>query len=117
LSSADRTDVVPTDGPVSVFPPLLGQKSASWPEVFALIKCPALCWPVWGVTKTLEQFADLDELWSVYAVGDPVYNSQGMQTGMKPPLQLVEQYFHSSWRTSDDGPVRSQLIIHYITTS
>ncbi|KAJ7202449.1 hypothetical protein C8J57DRAFT_1622921 [Mycena rebaudengoi] len=101
------------NGPVSVFPPLLGQKSASWPEVFALIKCPALCWPVWGVTKTLEQFADLDELWSVYAVGDPVYNSQGMQTGMKPPLQLVEQYFHSSWRTSDDGPERKRLQKHW----
>ncbi|KAJ7289689.1 hypothetical protein C8J57DRAFT_1494110 [Mycena rebaudengoi] len=97
------------NGPVGIFPPLLGQKSARWPDVFALIKRPALCWAVWGPTKTLDQFENVDNLWAVYTVGDPVFNSTMMQTGVKPPLQLVENYFHSDWRTSDDVSERKRL--------
>jgi predicted Holliday junction resolvase-like endonuclease len=105
---------ISADGPVGIFPPLLGQKSARWPDVFALIKRPALCWAVWGPTKTLDQFENVDNLWAVYTVGDPVFNSTMMQTGVKPPLQLVENYFHSDWRTSDDVSVRISSLLFYL---
>ncbi|KAJ6483022.1 hypothetical protein DFH09DRAFT_1253099 [Mycena vulgaris] len=88
--------------PSSIFPPQLGQKSVQWPEVFECIKRPQLCWDVWGPKKTLEQFESIQDIWSAYAVGEPVFNSAGVQTGVKPPLQLVEKYFHSAWRTSDN---------------
>ncbi|KAJ7692274.1 hypothetical protein B0H17DRAFT_1200610 [Mycena rosella] len=100
-------------GPIGVFPPLLGQKAARWPEVFACIKRPELCWDVWGPKKTLDQFDSIDDVWSTYAVGEAVYNSAGVQTGVKPPLNLVEKYFHSDWRTTNDQMERKRLQKHW----
>ncbi|KAJ6513969.1 hypothetical protein DFH09DRAFT_1197104 [Mycena vulgaris] len=100
-------------GPVGLFPPLLGQKSARWPQVFELIQRPELCWDVWGPKKTIEQFEDVDDIWLTYAVGEPVHNSAGVQTGVKPPLQLVEKYFHAEWRTSNNLLEKKRLHKHW----
>ncbi|KAJ6548089.1 hypothetical protein B0H10DRAFT_2170043 [Mycena sp. CBHHK59/15] len=73
---------------LGLFPPLFGQKSARWPDVFPLIQQPKMCWAVWGPTKTVNQFVDVNELWKTYVDGEAVYTEAGVQTGMKPPLQL-----------------------------
>ncbi|KAF8185814.1 hypothetical protein K438DRAFT_2154636 [Mycena galopus ATCC 62051] len=86
-----------------LFPPLLGQKSALWPDVFACIRWPEFCSKVWGPDKTVEQFASIDDLWTAYSVGEPICNEAGIHTGVKPPIQLVEQYFHAAWRTDVNG--------------
>ncbi|KAJ6608481.1 hypothetical protein B0H10DRAFT_1815675 [Mycena sp. CBHHK59/15] len=83
-------------------PPVLGQKSARWLDIFPLIHQPKLCWDVWGPDKSLEQFSGLDELWTTYVIGAPVLDTNGTQTGMKPPLKLVEQHFQHKWRTSSE---------------
>ncbi|KAJ7756996.1 hypothetical protein B0H16DRAFT_1314634 [Mycena metata] len=88
--------------PRGIVPPLFGQKSARWPDVFALIRQPKMCWAVWGPSKTVDKFNDVREFWTTYVDGEPVYNDAGVQTGMKPPLQLVEQYLQASWRTPED---------------
>ncbi|KAJ7234969.1 hypothetical protein C8J57DRAFT_1573095, partial [Mycena rebaudengoi] len=43
-------------GCLGIFPPLLGQKSVRWPDIFRLIKQPKLLWSKWGPRKSLEQF-------------------------------------------------------------
>ncbi|KAJ6600862.1 hypothetical protein B0H10DRAFT_1958552 [Mycena sp. CBHHK59/15] len=66
----------------------IGQKSARWPDVFPLIQQPKMCWAVWGPTKTVNQFVDVNELWKTYVDGEAVYTEAGVQTGMKPPSNL-----------------------------
>ncbi|KAF8228166.1 hypothetical protein L208DRAFT_1379444 [Tricholoma matsutake] len=87
-----------------LWPPVLGQKSVRWDQVFALVKQLELLWDCWQPSKSLDQF-DLQELWTCYSLGEPIFNDVQVQTGIKPPLQLVEQYFQSKWcgRSSGDG--------------
>jgi hypothetical protein len=42
----------------------------------------------------------VQDIWDCYNVGEAVYSSEGHQTGLKPPLRLVEQHFQSRWRKS-----------------
>lgn len=93
--------------PRGLFPPLFGQKSARWPDVFPLIQQPKMCWAVWGPSKSVNQFTSVNEIWDTYVDGEAVYNDAGVQTGMKPPLQLVERYFQARWRSPDDARVSS----------
>jgi hypothetical protein len=89
-------------------------QSARWVEdVFPEIKQPEMCWQAWGPSKTVDQFDDLQEMWNVYAVGDRVSNEDGTQTRMKPPLKIVEQYFHHLWRTSSEKTVCSVKSYEY----
>ncbi|KAJ6453900.1 hypothetical protein C8R47DRAFT_934035, partial [Mycena vitilis] len=87
---------------LGIVPPLLGQKSARWPDVFAVIEQPKYCWDVWGPTKTVDKFSSVNEIWATYVDGDAVYNDAGVQTGKKPPIQLVEKYLQTKWRTPED---------------
>ncbi|KAJ6603727.1 hypothetical protein B0H10DRAFT_1957785 [Mycena sp. CBHHK59/15] len=89
-------------------PPVLGQKSARWLDIFPLIHQPKLCWDVWGPDKSLEQFSGLDELWTTYVIGAPVLDTNGTQTGMKPPLKLVKQHFQHKWQTSSEKKERTK---------
>ncbi|KAF8219526.1 hypothetical protein L208DRAFT_1382990 [Tricholoma matsutake] len=84
-----------------LWPPVLGQKSVHWDQVFAPVKQPELLWDCWKPLKSLDQF-NLEELWACYSLGEPVFNADGVQTGIKPPLQLVEKYFQSKWRGRSD---------------
>ncbi|KAJ7726564.1 hypothetical protein DFH07DRAFT_1000760 [Mycena maculata] len=89
--------------------PILGMHSARWLEhVFPEIKQPQLCWDVWGPSKTLDQFTDLQEIWNLYAVGEQMSTEDRSQTRTKPPLKLVEQYFHHRWRTSSNKTERDK---------
>ncbi|KAJ7756085.1 hypothetical protein DFH07DRAFT_1027777 [Mycena maculata] len=89
--------------------PILGMRSARWLEhVFPEIKQPQLCWDVWGPSKTLDQFTDLQEIWNLYAVGEQMSTEDGSQTRTKPPLKLMEQYFHHRWRTSSNKTERDK---------
>jgi hypothetical protein len=38
------------------------------------------------------------EVWRCYNDGEPVFDVNGDQTGVKPPLRLVEQHWHADWR-------------------
>ena len=80
-----------------IWPPLLGQKSINWHDVFPLIKQPNLCWTVWKPLKTLDRYESVKDVYDCYALGEAVY-TDGVQTGVKPPLRLVEQYFQYHWR-------------------
>ncbi|KAK7027621.1 hypothetical protein R3P38DRAFT_3315205 [Favolaschia claudopus] len=81
----------PKDGPAGLFPPILGQRSAEWSEIFKLIQRPDLCWSKWGLKQGLEDYGTVDELWKVYSQGEAVCNSAGVQIGVKPPLRDKQQ--------------------------
>ena len=85
--------------PLMLYPPVLGQRSVQWPEVFALIRQPRLLWDTWKPNKSLDQM-DLETLWCCWNTGEPKLDHVGEPTGMKPPLRIVEQYFHAKWRAS-----------------
>ncbi|KAJ7462509.1 hypothetical protein FB451DRAFT_1404301 [Mycena latifolia] len=78
--------------PLGVFPPLLEQKSASWTQ------------------KSVEQFADVKELWTAFVDGAAELDSSGNDTGrLKPPLKLVEQYFQAQWCSHNDRKERNNI--------
>lgn len=91
-------------GSRGIVPPLFGQKSARWPDVFAFIKQPKFCWAVWG-PKSVDRYSTVQEIWTSWIDREAVYNGAGIQTGKKPPLKLVEQYLQNKWRTPDDQKV------------
>jgi hypothetical protein len=75
---------------------VLGQGSISWNDVFARIKQPRPLWDMWKPSKPLDQMS-IQDVWDCYNVGEGV-EVNGMKTGVKPPLRLVEQKFGSEWR-------------------
>ncbi|KDR71016.1 hypothetical protein GALMADRAFT_214050 [Galerina marginata CBS 339.88] len=77
--------------------PIFGKESVQWAAVFEKIKRPGLLWDVWSPSKSLEQMS-IEEVWHCYNVGEALHDKTGIQTGMKPPLRLVEQKFLASWR-------------------
>ncbi|KAK7041336.1 hypothetical protein R3P38DRAFT_3260916 [Favolaschia claudopus] len=92
----------PKDGPIGLFPPVLGQRAANWIDIFKLIRRPELCWIKCGLKTGLDDYGSVDELWRVYAQGETVFTSTGVQMGVKPPLRDVEAHFYSQWRTPPD---------------
>ncbi|KAF9474955.1 hypothetical protein BDN70DRAFT_814884, partial [Pholiota conissans] len=90
----------PGDPPL-LWPPVLGQKSITWDKVFALIhpESTGILWNSWKPSKSLDQYT-LEELWACYNSGEQVFDESGTPTGIKPPLRLVDEHFHSSWRKS-----------------
>ncbi|KAJ7933526.1 hypothetical protein B0H13DRAFT_1856031 [Mycena leptocephala] len=99
-------------GSRGIVPPLFGQKSARWPDVFAFIKQPKFCWAVWG-PKSVDRYSTGQEIWTSWIDGEAVYNGAGIQTGKKPPLNLVEQYLQNKWRTPDDHKERGIVAQHW----
>ncbi|KAJ3819567.1 hypothetical protein F5880DRAFT_1676602 [Lentinula raphanica] len=85
-------------GPIFLLPPYVGQKSISWDDVFKQVQQPERLWDLYKPTKTLDQWDSLNELWHCWSVGEPEIDSNGVQTGVRPPLRLVEQYFQYKWR-------------------
>jgi hypothetical protein len=67
--------------------------------VFKLVKQPAELWARWKPSHTLDAYGTVEKLWDIFTQGEAVYGDDGVKSGMKPPLYLVEQYFASSWRT------------------
>ncbi|KAJ3776228.1 hypothetical protein FB446DRAFT_683067 [Lentinula raphanica] len=85
-------------GPIFLLPPYVGQKSISWDDVFKQVQQPQRLWDLYKPTKTLDQWDSLSELWHCWSTGEPEIDSNGVQTGVRPPLRLVEQHFHHTWR-------------------
>jgi hypothetical protein len=52
----------------------------------------------------------VQEVWECYNDGEPVFNANGNQTGIKPPLRLVEQYWKAEWR---GGPTVGSKYIYF----
>lgn len=98
-----------------LWPPILGRKAVTWPEVLPLIHQPELLWDCWKPAKTLDQYS-LDDLWACYTVGEAVTNEKNEQAGMKPPLRLVEQHFKASWRREKSVRTVPFLLLSHIGT-
>jgi hypothetical protein len=47
--------------------------------------------------KALDEMS-VKDIWDCYNLGEAIYGKNGCQTGVKPPLRLVEQHFQSRWR-------------------
>ncbi|KAF4621816.1 hypothetical protein D9613_012164 [Agrocybe pediades] len=69
--------------PRMIFPPLFGQHSITWEQVFKLVKRPEYT---------------LEEQWRAYNSGEYVVDEMGNQTGVKPPLREVEKRWKAQWR-------------------
>ncbi|TFY54494.1 hypothetical protein EVJ58_g8832 [Rhodofomes roseus] len=85
-----------------LWPPCMGQQSITWVKVFSLVRQPKYLWRVWKPGKTLNSMT-IAEIWSCYNTGEATLGANGEQTGMKPPLRLVEQHFQGSWRTESEA--------------
>ncbi|PPQ75836.1 hypothetical protein CVT26_001130 [Gymnopilus dilepis] len=92
-------------GPQLLWPPILGQRSVTWEQVFDLIKRPELLWECWSPSKTLNGYT-IREQWACWTVGEAVFDSDGAQTGVKPPIQLIEKYFRDKWRKGSSSGAR-----------
>ncbi|KAH9474890.1 hypothetical protein JR316_0013358 [Psilocybe cubensis] len=93
--------------PQFFWPPVFGQTSVTWNQVFALIKQPEHLWDCWKPSKTLDKY-NLHDQWACWSVGEGVNDADGNQTAIKPPLREVERHFGSlnsegkhlkSWRS------------------
>ncbi|KAF8221846.1 hypothetical protein L208DRAFT_1382089 [Tricholoma matsutake] len=93
--------------------PILGQRSIRWDQVFALVQQPELLWDCWKSSKSLDQYS-LEELWTCYSLGEHVFNVARVQTGIKPLLQFVEQYFQSKWHGHSAGDRKKWEHFHEI---
>jgi len=82
-----------------MWPPVLGQGTRQWPDIFKLIHRPEMLWDVYAPSNSIEEM-DIDGIWTCYNVGEAVLDAEGHQTGMKPPLRILEQWFAARWRTS-----------------
>ena len=93
--------------PPLLWPPVLGQKSVTWDQIFQLIEpeSAGVLWDVWKPTKSLNEYT-ISELWVCYNTGEQVFDDLGTPTGIKPPLRIVEEHFHSAWRKSKNPNVR-----------
>lgn len=87
----------PVDDALLLWPPILGQRSVQWADVFKLVKRPEMLWKVYQPRLTLDQYT-IEGLWTCYNAGEAAVNSAGHETGLKPPLRLVEQHFSFQWR-------------------
>ncbi|KAF8221946.1 hypothetical protein L208DRAFT_1382060 [Tricholoma matsutake] len=77
---------------------------------------PELLLECWKPLKSLDQY-DLEGLWE-YTLGEWVCDAADVQTGVKLPLHLVEQYFQSKWHnTSTTIPewIHSQSISCHVS--
>ncbi|KAJ7234260.1 hypothetical protein C8J57DRAFT_1531801 [Mycena rebaudengoi] len=90
-------DVYARSGAVNpVWPPIFGQNSVAWPEIFPLIHDPHSLFDIWKPSKSMNEIT-LAEVWKAWSVGEAV---DGPVLGQKPPLRLVEQYFKAKWRST-----------------
>ncbi|KAJ7847055.1 hypothetical protein B0H13DRAFT_1907472 [Mycena leptocephala] len=66
--------------------------------------------------KSVDRYSTGQEIWTSWIDGEAVYNDAGIQTGKKPPLNLVEQYLQNKWRTPDDHKERGIAAQHWEDT-
>jgi hypothetical protein len=93
----------------TLWPPVLGQQSVRWSDVFPLIHQPDHLWDLYKPSQTLENM-DLNSIWVCWTTGESVLDANSDPSGMKPPLRDVEQHFGSTWRK---GPqVTLPFLVH-----
>lgn len=93
-----------TGQPQFFWPPVFGQKSVTWDQVFALIRRPELLWDCWKPSKSLDKY-NIREQWACWSTGEGIINLEGNQTSVKPPLREVERHF--GLLNLKDGNVKS----------
>ncbi|OJA10895.1 hypothetical protein AZE42_08364, partial [Rhizopogon vesiculosus] len=73
--------------PLMLYPPVLGQQSIQWREVFSLIRQPQHLWDMWKPSRTLDQM-DLDTLWACWTTGKAKLDQEDQPTGMKTAITI-----------------------------
>ncbi|KAK7059553.1 hypothetical protein R3P38DRAFT_3522772 [Favolaschia claudopus] len=74
-------------GPRGIVPPLFGQKSARWPDVFSLVQQPRFCWEVWDDQKTRTSNV---QHWSRYREIPEWIEREAERRGV-PPSTIVDE--------------------------
>ncbi|KAJ3767235.1 hypothetical protein FB446DRAFT_821118 [Lentinula raphanica] len=83
----------------TAWPPVFGTKALSWDQVFELIQQFDALWEVWRPNSTLDKYTDIASVWRCYNSGEKTIDTRtNTETGIKPPLRLVEQRFGARWR-------------------
>ncbi|KAF8800373.1 hypothetical protein BYT27DRAFT_7117820 [Phlegmacium glaucopus] len=77
--------------------PIFGTESVQWSAVFGKIRQTECLWDAWRPSGSLDE-KSLKEIWDCYNIGEAVFDTTNNQTGVKPPLRLVEQHFQAQWR-------------------
>ena len=95
-----------------MWPPILGQKSIRWQDVFALIEQPEYLYDVYKPAQPSFDRMDLRSIWECWSLGEGIYDSKGKLSGMKPPLCHVEQQFGSRWRKGQKVGLSSPVSSH-----
>src|ERR1700734_3002128 len=96
-----------------LWPPIFGQKSVQWPEVFEHIKRYDSLWETWKCSKTLDKMT-LNELGNCWNIGEDACNGGGEVTGRKPPLRLIEQHFGSKWHSGSTVISLASLMTQFL---
>ncbi|KAF5336960.1 hypothetical protein D9611_002923 [Ephemerocybe angulata] len=91
-----------------LFPPILGCQGATWTDIFKLVKQPQYLWDVYQPSKSLDAYETVENICSLFTSGEAVLDSKGVRSGMKPPLQLLEDRFGSEWRKSGGQSARKK---------
>lgn len=99
-------DLLPTE-------PIFGTDSVQWSVVFGKIQQTECLWDVWKPSGSLDEKL-LKEIWDCYNIGEAVFDETSNQTGMKPPLWLVEQHFQARWRQTSTVKLLFNLCKHEI---
>ncbi|KAJ3965864.1 hypothetical protein EV361DRAFT_616879 [Lentinula raphanica] len=83
----------------TIWPPIFGTKALRWDQVFELIQQFDSLWDVWRPNTTLDKYPDIASVWRCYDAGEKTIDAKtNAETGIKPPLRLVEQRFGARWR-------------------
>ncbi len=76
-------------------------ESVQWPVVFSKIRQTEPLWDTWKPSGSFDT-QSIQAIWDCYNVGEAVFDGDGYQTGIKPPLRLVEQHFQARWRKTSN---------------
>ena len=75
-------------------------KGSRWEDILPAIERKELVYETWKPSKILDKYKEVREIWECYNSGEAVFDEMGNQTGLKPPLRLLEMYLGAEWRTS-----------------
>lgn len=84
-----------------MWPEILGQRSVRWPDVFDLIRQPALLWAVYKPGVAIKDL-DVKSVWEIWSYGERIRDSHGSVIAQKPPLRELERRFGYKWRSQID---------------
>ena len=93
-------------GELLFFPPSLGCQGIMWIQILEKVRQPKFLWSVYKPAKSLDNYGTVEALWTLFTLGEPLLDADGVRTGMKPPLFILEEMFTGGkWRSGIDSTV------------